>query len=87
MKSLGNDLKDARKRRRIPAAIIAERAGISLPTLVKVEKGDPSVSMGMYAVVLFSLGLIDRLEGMANARQDLVGHRLETEHLPKRIRL
>ena len=40
---------------------MAERAFISRSTLVRVEKGDPGVSMGIYASVLFVLGRADRL--------------------------
>jgi len=41
-----------RRRRRIPAAIAAQRASISRTTLVKIEKGEPGVAMGIYATVL-----------------------------------
>lgn len=84
---LGNDIRDARRRRRIPTALLAERAQISRQTLVRVEDGAPSVSLGIYASVLFSLGLIDRLEKLADASTDTVGLRLEDEHLPQRVRL
>jgi DNA-binding XRE family transcriptional regulator len=84
---LGSDLRDARRRRRIPTAILAERAQISRATLVKVEKGDPSVSLGIYATVLFSLGLIERLAALGEASADTIGLRLEDERLPQRIRL
>lgn len=84
---LGGDLRDARRRRRIPTALLAERAQISRATLVKVEKGDPSVSLGIYASVMFSLGLIERLESLCDVKADTVGLRLEDEFLPQRIRL
>jgi hypothetical protein len=66
---------------------MAERASISRMTLNKVEKGDPGVSMGTYATVLFVLGMTPRLEELADPRHDSVGLSLEEEHLPKRIRL
>ena len=53
---LGTDIRDARRRRRIPTAVMAERALISRMTLNKVEKGNPGVSLGIYATVLFVLG-------------------------------
>jgi len=84
---LGSDIRDARLRRRIPTALMAERAGISRMTLNKVEKGDPGVSMGTYATVLFVLGMTARLVELADVRHDSVGLALEEEHLPKRIRL
>lgn len=86
LRKLGHDIRDARRRRRIPVTIMAERASISRMTLSKVEKGDPGVSLGTYATVLFVLGLIDRLEELADVRHDSVGLELEEEHLPERIR-
>jgi len=83
---LGHDIRDARRRRRIPMAILAQRASISRTTLTKVELGDPGVSLGIYATVLFVLGLTDRLADLADVRNDAVGRALEEEHLPERIR-
>jgi transcriptional regulator with XRE-family HTH domain len=80
-------MRDARRRRRIPVSILAERASISRTTLSRIEKGDPSASLGNYATVLFSLGMIDRLADLADPRHDAVGLALEEEHLPQRIRL
>ena len=87
LRKLGQDIRDARRRRRIPVAILAERASISRVTLHKVEKGDPGVSARNYATVLFALGLADRLADIADVRHDSVGLALEEERLPERIRL
>ena len=87
LRKLGHDIRDARRRRRIPVAILAERASISRMTLNKVEKGDPGVSVGSYATVLFALGIADRLADVADPRHDTVGLELEEEHLPQRVRL
>ena len=65
---------------------MAERAFISRSTLVRVEKGDPGVSMGIYASVLFVLGMADRLGDIVDAARDPVGLSLEEERLPRRIR-
>lgn len=86
LRKLGEDIRDARRRRRIPVAIMAERASISRTTLNKVEKGEPGVSIGTYTTVLFVLGLADRLAGLAEASTDVVGLELEEERLPQRIR-
>ena len=83
---LGHDLRDARRRRRIPSAVAAARASVSRMTLLKVEKGDPGVAMGTYATVLFVLGLAERLAEVADPAQDATGLQLEEEHLPQRIR-
>jgi len=87
LRKLGHDIRDARRRRRIPVAILAQRASISRTTLNKVEKGDPGVSLGAYATVLFVIGMVDRLADLADAKHDAVGLELEEEHLPERIRL
>ena len=87
LRKLGSDIRDARRRRRIPVAILAERASISRTTLNKAEKGDPGVSLGTYATVLFALGMVDRLADVADPRHDAVGLALEEENLPQRIRL
>jgi DNA-binding XRE family transcriptional regulator len=87
LRKLGHDIRDARRRRRIPVAILAQRASISRMTFNKVEKGHPGVSMGTYATVLFVLGMADRLADVADPRHDSVGLELEEENLPKRIRL
>lgn len=83
---LGADIKDARIRRRITAEMMIQRAGITRPTLAKVEKGDPATSMGIYAKVLFVLGLHDRLAEVADIRFDQVGLMLDADKLPKRAR-
>ena len=87
LRKLGHDIRDARRRRRIPVSILAERASISRMTLNKIEKGDLGVHIGNYATVLFALGLIDRLADLADATHDTVGRGLEEEQLPQRIRL
>jgi DNA-binding XRE family transcriptional regulator len=87
LRKLGHDIRDARRRRRIPVTILAERASVSRMTLNKAEKGDPGVSLGTYATVLFSLGMVDRLADVADPRHDAVGRELEEENLPERIRL
>lgn len=87
LRKLGQDIRDARRRRRIPVAILAERASISRWTVNRIEKGDAAVSVGNYAMALFALGLIDRIADLADAMHDKVGRELEEEHLPERIRL
>ncbi len=86
LRKLGHDIRDARRRRRIPVAIAAQRASISRTTLVKIEKGDPGVSIGIYATVLFVMGMVERLADLADPKNDAVGLQLEEEHLPQRIR-
>lgn len=86
LRKLGSDIRDARLRRRISVAVMAERASISRMTLCKIEKGEPSVSIGAYATVLFVLGIAERLGELADVRDDAVGLALDEERLPQRIR-
>ena len=87
LRKLGGDIRDARRRRQIPTAIMAQRAAISRMTLNKIEKGDPGVGLGHYATVLFVLGLHGRLGELADLSHDVAGRLLDEDHLPKRIRL
>jgi transcriptional regulator with XRE-family HTH domain len=86
LRKLGQDIRDARLRRRIPVAVVAERASISRMTLNKVEKGEPGVALGIYATVLFVLGIADRLSDLADVKHDVTGLQLQEELLPRRIR-
>lgn len=86
LKKLGEDMKEARIRRRISMKLMSERAGISRPTLKKVEQGDATTSMGIYAKVIFILGLEDHLADMADIRNDRVGLMLASQALPKQAR-
>ena len=87
LNKLGQEIREARLRRRIPTAILAQRASISRMTLYKVENGDENVAMGTYATILFVLGMIDRVGNLADPTEDLIGRQLDEERLPKRIRL
>jgi hypothetical protein len=87
LEKLGRDIAVARRRRRLPVAVVAERALVSRATLARVEHGEPGVSMGIYASVLFALGLTGRIGDLADPGLDAVGLSLEEEQLPKRVRL
>ncbi len=83
---LGGDIRDARKRRRIPVRVMAERALMSPTTLGKIERGDPSVAIGFYANALFVLDLSDRLGEIVDASTDELGLALAEQELPQRVR-
>ncbi|RKP54886.1 XRE family transcriptional regulator [Pararobbsia silviterrae] len=87
LRQLGADIHDARRRRRLTMAVIAERAFTSRATVQRVEAGDPGVSMGIYAAVLLALGLLGGLQEVADAAHDTVGQSLATAALPQRVRL
>jgi transcriptional regulator with XRE-family HTH domain len=87
LRKLGQNISHARRRRRIPAALLAERAGINRMTLYKIERGELGVSMGAYATVLFALDLLGPIADLADVKNDPVGLSLEEERLPKRIHI
>ena len=84
---LGADLAIARRKRKLTVSMLAERVGVAKSTYLKVEKGDPTVSMGVYAMTLFVLGLSDGLSQIADARSDDTGLLLDAERIPKRVRV
>lgn len=86
LRKVGQDISEARRRRRIATALMAERAGISRGTLAKIEKGDPATSMGNYASVLFVLRMVSRVSDLVDSNHDLIGRHIDEENLPKRIR-
>jgi transcriptional regulator with XRE-family HTH domain len=86
LRKLGDDIRKARLRRRISMDLMAQRAFISRTTLTKVEKGDPSVALGIYASVIFILGLVSYIEDLLDTNKDELGRFLENEKLPRRIR-
>lgn len=87
LRMLGRDIRDARRRRSLPAEVVAERAFTSRPTLRRIEAGDHTVGAGIYAAVLQALGLLDGLTQLADPSRDATGLALAAESLPKRARL
>ena len=87
LRKLGEDIHNARRRRGLPAEIVAERAFTSRPTLRRIENGDHGVSIGAYASVLQALGLLDGIGNLAAPAQDEVGLATAVEDLPQRVRL
>ena len=73
---MGEQIKLARLRRNITEDLVAERAGLSRATVWKIEKGDPSVSMGAYASVLIAIGGLDD-DLLLIAKDDKLGHTLQ----------
>lgn len=84
---LGGDIRDARRRRRLPMAVVADRAFTSRSTLQRIEQGDTAVSVGLYAAVLQALGLLEGLGTLADPSVDSVGQAMADEALPRRVRL
>jgi len=86
LKKLGSDLKEARIKRRLTMALVEERASITHITLTKAEKGEASVSIGIYAKIMFVLGMIENLYNLAEPDNDTIGKIYDKENLPKRVR-
>lgn len=81
---LGGNIRLARLRRRLPATLVAQRAGIARETLASIERGSASVSAGNYATVLFVLGL-EKDIGLV-ARDDDMGRKLQDAKLQAKSR-
>lgn len=79
MAILGENIRLARLRRKFSSAQVAERSGMARPTYSKIEKGDPSVSMGSYVQVLSILGLASDIESVA--KDDEFGRKLQDAEL------
>jgi DNA-binding XRE family transcriptional regulator len=83
---LGADVAVARKKRNLTTMMMAERLGVAKSTYLKVEKGDPTVALGTYAMAFFVLGFDDVLGEILDARRDDQGLLLDAERLPQRVR-
>ena len=75
LSQMGEQIKLARKRRKLTAVQVAERADISRSTLNLIEKGEPSVALGAYFNVLRVLGLQD--DFLKLAADDTLGRKLQ----------
>jgi DNA-binding XRE family transcriptional regulator len=84
---LGRDISVARRKRRLTVTMMAERVSVSKPTFLRVEQGDPTVGMGVYAMVLFVLGLGTPLGDLVDAGRDDQALLLDAERLPERVRV
>lgn len=75
MQQVGENIKLARKRRKLTTLQISERAGIHRRTLYEIEKGNAKVAIGSYFNVLVTLGLQD--DFLKLAADDALGRKLQ----------
>jgi len=71
LRTLGENLAIARARRRESQRVWAKRLGVSVPTLIRVERGDPGVSAGVYVTALWLIGGVNRLPELAAPDADV----------------
>ena len=83
---IGVHIKTWRRVYQMKATQVAQRAGISLRTLQKIESGDPSISTAAFLEVARSLGLLESLADSLDPLNTDLGRARVVENLPKRIR-
>lgn len=86
IEKFGKDLALARRRRRFSQESMAKRIGISVASLRRLEKGDPSLSWGAIVRALHVLGELEKLNDLLDTAKDDIGLLLMDEQLPQRIR-
>src|SRR5881409_4514659 len=86
LRKLSRDLALARRKRAISTNDMASRLFVSRDTLWRLERGDPTVSLGTLATAAFVLQLHERLAGLAAPASDELALSLDERRLPQRIR-
>jgi transcriptional regulator with XRE-family HTH domain len=83
---LGKNIRTARTRRRLRQADLATRAGITIQTLRRVERGSLGTGLGAYIAALWAMGLDGPLAALADPAADLEGRTLEAATRGERVR-
>ena len=81
---LGEHLALARVRRRQSQREWAQRLGVSVPTLIRLEKGDPGVGAGIVATALWLVGRVAALGELADPQQDRGALELDVREATRR---
>ncbi len=84
LKTLGENLAIARIRRRESQRVWAKRIGVSVPTLIRMEQGDPGVGAGIYATALWLIGRVQALSDAADPNNDRSALELDVRAATKR---
>lgn len=80
LETMGRQIQLARKRRKLTASLVAERANVSRQTLLNAENGSESVSMGAYAAILHAIDGMDK-DLLLIAKEDKLGRELQDMRL------
>lgn len=86
LEELGLRVRTARVRRRMSTEDLAQACGIGRRTLYRIESGESGIALGTFLSVLWKLGLLDTLHGVANPDTDEHGKTLEAASRPQRVR-
>jgi hypothetical protein len=84
LRSLGENLALARVRRKESQRVWAKRLGVSIPTLIRMEQGEPSVAVGVYATALWMIDRAAALPGLAEPKEDQGALELDVQGAVKR---
>ena len=84
LRKLGENLAIARTRRKESQRTWDKRLGVSIPTLIRMEQGEPSVSIGIYATALWLLGRVQALPELADPQHDRGALELDVRRAVKR---
>ncbi|HEY3256331.1 MAG TPA: hypothetical protein VGJ91_20370 [Polyangiaceae bacterium] len=84
---LGENLALARVRRKESQRVWAKRIGVSIPTLIRMEQGEPAVGIGVYVTALWLLGRVQALPSLADPEQDRGALELDVRGAVKRRRV
>ncbi|HET7541731.1 MAG TPA: hypothetical protein VFK05_17775 [Polyangiaceae bacterium] len=80
LKKLGENLALARVRRKESQRVWAKRIGVSIPTLIRMEQGEPAVGIGVYVTALWLLGRVQALPSLAAPEHDRGALELDLRH-------
>jgi transcriptional regulator with XRE-family HTH domain len=86
LQKLGRDIAVARKRRHLSMSELAERMMVNLKTVQRLEKGDPTVGIGIVAAALWILGMHRRLGDLVAPESDTTGLQEDIKNLPRDFR-
>ena len=85
LKNLGEYIRIARKRRKMTMAEVGERLNLGYQTVVRIERGNPGVSIAAYMSTLWLFDLDKQFTESIHPDRDEAGKALEYSRLPERV--